>query len=161
MKKIIVLFLLSLSFCGCSSFPFDVQKNSHWSGDIGNAKGSVAIVSVSAERPGDWGALEEEARDLLPLLFSEKSYRVVSDLEGADYAADVKLREREYADGWRTKRSLSVEVRVWKRGALEPLPLSAGRSTIQGKQSLAASRTLNKMLRKAVRNAIRGLPGVK
>ena len=161
MKKIIILFLLSLAFCGCSSLPFDTYGSSRWAGDIVNVLGSVRIISVSAERSGEWGALEKEARDLLPLLFSEESYRVVSHSAGADYSADIKLREREYADGWRTKRSLSVEVRLWKGDVIEPLPLSAGRSLIQGKQSLASSRTLSYMLRKAVRNAIRGLPEFK
>ena len=173
MKRISVLFLLFLFFCSCSSLSFDSSQSSQWGRDIKkvrqNSKGTVRILSVSADRSGEWNSLEREALDLLPLLFSEKSYRVVSQSQAADYSAEVKLREREFADGWRTKRSLSAEVRIWANNAaallagdtFEPLPLSAGRSLIQGKKSLASSKTLTSMLRKAVRNAVRGLPGSK
>ena len=154
---IFVFSLLALGVLpGCSSLPFDPPENSGWTGTIERVRGSVRIVSVSAERSGEWGSLEKETRDLLPLLFSEESYRVVSG--NADYSAEVNVREREYADGWRTKRSLSVEVRLWAGEGSEPLPLSAGRSLIQGKQSLASSKTLSDMLRKAVKNVVAGLP---
>ena len=165
MRKFAILFLLPLVFGGCISFPFDISRNSRWAGEIKttrqNAKATVRIQSVSAERSGEWGSLEKEAIDLLPLLFSEESYMVVQQSAEADYSAEVKLREREYTDGWRTKRSLSAEVRLWERNNTGPLPVSAGRSLIQGKQSLASSKTLTAILRKAVGNAVRGLPGDK
>jgi len=161
MKKIVISFLLILILSGCSSLPFDSSLDSVWEGDIKNPKGSVRILSVSAERSGEWGSLEKEARDLLPLLFSENKYLVVSVLQSADYKAEVQLREREYSDGWRTKHSLSAEVRLWNEGSSGLLPLSAGRVLIEGKKSLASSGTLYNMLRKAVRNAVRGLPEAK
>ena len=149
---------LLVFLAGCSTFPFDSAESSSWKAEKPDKlKGTVQVISVSAEKAGEWGSLEKEATDLLPLLFLEESYRVVSDSEKADYSADVKLREREYPDGWRTKRSLSVEVRLWAGNADGPLPLSAGRSLNQGKKSLASSKTLSVMLHKAIRNAVRGL----
>jgi len=143
---------------GCSSFPPDSTENSSWSPDrISKIRGTIRIVSVSAEKSGDWGSLEKEINDLLPLLFSEELYVVLPASEEADYLVDVKAREREYPDGWRTKRSLSVEVRFWRGNVNDPLPLSAGRSLIQGKQSLASSKTTSSMLRKAIKKAIGGL----
>ena len=158
MKKIIFLLLPPLFFYSCSSLPFDLSQNSKWAGMIENARGSIKIISVSAERSGEWNALKNEITDLLPLFFSGESFRVVSSSVAADYSAEVKAREREYTDGWRTKRSLSVEVRIWEGDENAPLPLSTGRSLIQGKQTLSSSRTLSAMLGKAVKNAIRALP---
>jgi len=145
-------------FMGCSTFPLDSAENSSWtSGRIGKVKGTIRIISVSAEKSGEWGSLEQEINDLLPLLFLEKSYRVVPASGEADYCVEVKAREREYPIGWRTKRSVSVEVRLWKGKVNGPLPLSVGRSMILGKQSLASSKTTSAMLRKAIKKALRGL----
>ena len=147
-----------LFFASCVSFDF--PESSFWaSGDGEEPRGTIRIISVSAEKPGEWGSLEKEMRDLLPLLFSEEAYRVVSPPVQADYSAEVKVREREYTDGWQTKRSLSAEVRLWAgKDSADGLPLSAGRALNQGKQSFASSKTLSSMLRKAVKNAVRGLP---
>ena len=160
-----ILFAVSvLALLGsCASYPFDSQENSSWAAGTGKkVKGSIRIISVSAERSGEWGALEKEAADLLPLLFSERGYHTVSVSSPADYSAEVRVREREYPDGWNTKRSLSAEVRLWageEEGSLViPMPLSAGRALNHGKQSFSSSKTLTAMLRKAVKNAINGLP---
>ena len=145
---------------GCSSF--NSSKDESWSsGEMKEIKGSVRIISVSVERSGEWSSLEKEINDLLPLLFSEESYLVVSPSCLSDYSATVKAREREYPDEWQMSRSLSVEIRLWAAGetdGIEPLPLSAGRSIAHGTQSLASSGVLSDMLRKAVKNAVNGLP---
>ena len=153
-------FLVFILFLGsCSSFSFSSSENSAWAVPTNEKpRGTVRISSVSAEKSGEWGSLEKEITDLLPLLFSEESYLVVSPGERADFTAKVEVREREYLSGWQTKRSLSVELRLWAAGADGPLPLSAGRALVQGRQSLASSQTLDNMLRKAVKNAVRGLP---
>jgi hypothetical protein len=153
-----LIFIQAAFFSGCSSFSVDSTENSSWKPDeIEKAKGTIRIVSVSADKAGEWGSLEKEINDLLPLLFSEESYFVVPASEEADYSVEVKAREREYPEGWRTKRSLSVEVRLWAGNSDGPLPLAAGRSLIHGTKSLASSKTLNTMLRKAIRLAVRRL----
>ena len=157
MKTGLFLFVLMPVFWGCSSLA--LNSSEAWtSGRREKAKGSIRIISVSAERPGDWGSLEKEINAILPLLFYEKSYLVVSSETASDFLADVMVREREYIDGWQTKRSLSAEIRIWDGDGSEPLPLAAGRSIIQGKQSLASSKTIAAMLKKAINNAVRGLP---
>ena len=158
MKYIKFFLVFTASVLG-SCVSFDYFESSSWAWDRGNARGTVQVISVSAEKAGDWGALEKEINDLLPLLFSEEAYLVVSPSARADYSAEVSVREREFPDGWQTKRSLSAEVRLW-RGESFPgqvLPLASGRALNQGKQSFASSVTLSAMLRKAVKNAVRGL----
>jgi hypothetical protein len=155
-RPIMFLLLVPL-FWRCSSFPPSSSKT--WAEkEKEKARGSIRIVSVSAEKPGDWTSLEKEINTVLPLLFSKEALIVVSRENEADYSADVTVREREYINGWQTKRSLSAEVRIWDGDNSEPLPLAAGRYLIQGKQSIASSKTLVFMLKKAVKNATKGLP---
>lgn len=165
---------------GCASFPPDYSTSAAWSAPAPETvKGSVRIISVSAERPGDWGSLEKEINTLVPLFFAEESYCVtppdaaVLD-NAADYTVSVQVREREYQSGWQTRRSLSCVVMIWPGddGASTPgnapsgrtpssrtqLPLAAGRSLIQGTQSLASSKSLGALLKKAIKSAVRGLP---
>ena len=159
--RFFLLLILALIVLGsCVSFHFG--GNSSWATDNKEETvGTVRIISVHAEKPGEWGLLEKEVGDLLPLLFFEKGYIAVSPDEEAALLAEVTVREREYIDGWKTRRSLSAEVRLWAREefADQPLPLSAGRALSNGKQSFASSKTLSAMLRKAVKNAVNGLPG--
>jgi len=168
MKYFKYIFILFTAVLGsCISFSFDSRENSSWaSGDMENLgsfrNGTVQVLSVSAEKSGECLSLENEIRDLLPLLFSEKNFLVVSAPVKADYYADVKIREREYTDRWLTKRSLAAEVRIWSGEFDEilsrPLPLSAGRTLVNGKQSFASSKILSAMLRRAVAGAVKGLP---
>ena len=157
----LLLFGQIILWTSCSSFPVDIPTNTAWATkDMERARGTIRIISVSVERSGEWGSLEKEIRELLPLLFYEESYLVVSPSARADFTGEVVVREREYADGWRTRRSLSAELRLWAGEEFEPLPLSIGRSLIQGRQSLGSSKTLTNILRRVVRNAARGLPEV-
>ena len=156
-----LLFIPALAILG-SCVSFDSSESSSWAGgDSKKVKGTIRIVSVSAEKRGEWGVLENEISALLPLLFFEEACLVVSPSDPADYSAEVTVREREYTDGWQTRRSLSAEARLWADDGSSGLglPVSAGRALNQGKQSFASSKTLSTMLRKAVKNAVRGLPG--
>ena len=157
------LFLVFVLIVAAGCVSFDSSESAFWTtGDGNNTRGTVRIISVSVERSGEWSSIEKEISDLLPLLFSEEAYLMVSPAATADYSAEVKVREREYPDGWETRRSLSAEVRLWPGDSFfeKPLPLSAGRALNHGKQSLASSKTLCAMLRKAVKNAVQGLSRV-
>ena len=151
-----VLVVSVLTACGS----FDLSQGSSWAWDREMSRASIRVVSVSVEKSGEWGSLEKEASDLLPLLFSEHSYLVAPSSARADYAADLKLREREYTDSWQTKRSLSVELRLWADdGSFDGLyPLSTGQALNDGRRSFSSSKTLSAMLRRAVKNAVAGLP---
>ena len=157
----IFLVLITAVLGSCASSPFSSNQSRSWTpGKRTKIKGTIRIVSVSAEKPGEWGALTKEVSDLMPLLFSEKAYLAVSPSQEADYSAEVTVRERDYVNGWKTKHSLSAEVRIWTGAwdGSDPLPLSAGRVLVQGTKSFSSSKTLSNMLRKATRNALRRLP---
>jgi len=159
MKQTLLYCSLLFLFLFGSCSTFGSSENSAWvTANNEKINGTVKLVSVSAEKSGEWGSLEKEISGLLPLLFLEESYLMVSPGEKADFKAEVRVREREYSSGWQTKRSLSVELRLWAADTDGPLPLSAGRALADGRQSLASSQTLGNMLRKAVKNAVSGLP---
>ena len=162
-SNFVLVFIVLAIFGSCVSTSFDSANSSSWKArEKEKAKGTVRIVSVSAEKSGEWGTLEREVKELVPLYFSEKAYVTVSSTAEADYAAEVRVREREYPKGWKTNHSLSVEVRLWA-GEDEglPLPMTAGRAQSQGKKSFSSSKTLSVMLRRAVKNAVRKLPSKK
>lgn len=167
----IVFFAAVLLFFGaCESLPFDYYRGKSWSAPgEGNGTreilGTLCLAAVSVDRTGGWASVEKEIRGLAPLLFGERGYRVISAGEGADYAADIRVREREYASGWQTKRSLAVEVRLWPAGVLNPLdgenaatlPLAAGRVTSLGTRSFSSSETTGRMLALAIKKALKPL----
>jgi hypothetical protein len=160
--NVYLLSLIVMFFGSCASFPFGSEESSSWAlgernGDM--MRGTIRINSVSVEKPGDWGSLEGEIRDLLPLLFSEENFLVVASSAKADYSVEVKLREREYPDRWQTKRPLSAEVRLWKAETeASVFPLSAGRTLVTGRQSFSSSKTLSATLRKAMKKAVQDIP---
>ena len=163
MKKTGFLLLFVIFLASCVSFPFDSGESTSWAGKE-NWKGTVRVVSVTVDKSGEWGSLEREVNDLLPLLFSEEGYLAVSGSSASDFLAGITIREREYTDGWQTKHSLSAEVRIWKGGSDtctdDLLPMSAGRSLSNGRKSFSSSRTLTVLLRKACKNALSGVkPG--
>jgi muconolactone delta-isomerase len=106
--------------------------------------------------------MEKEIAALAPLLFWERGYYFYPDNRRADYVVDVQAREREYTLGWKTKRSLVLEVRLWRDQGEDPrlyqiTPLAAAQITAWGNKSLSSSRRLNQMLRSVVRRSIRAL----
>jgi hypothetical protein len=117
---------------------------------------------VSVDKPGGWVSIEDDLANLTPLLLLERGFLVSGDPEKADYAADVRAWEREYTQGWKTKHSIVMEVRLWnEQGPAAPgyreTPLAAGRVTYQGKKSLVSSRINGPMLKSALRKALRAL----
>jgi hypothetical protein len=154
----------------CESLPFDYYRGKSWSvpGEGNGTRetlGTLCLAAVSVDRTGGWASVEKEIRGLAPLIFGERGYRVISAGEGADYTADIRVREREYASGWQTKRSLAVEVRLWPAGVLNPqdgeyaasLPLAAGRVTSLGTRSFSSSETTGRMLALAIKKALKPL----
>jgi hypothetical protein len=121
------------------------------------------VAAVKTDKVGGWSSVESEATGLLPLLFLERRMKAVGKEEEADYIAELSLREREFHRGWERRSSLSVELRLWSArtaaGEWETaLPLAAGRILVQGDESLSSSRTLDRLLRKAVKTAVATLP---
>jgi hypothetical protein len=156
--KICVL-ILACSLClACSSFP----QSRFWPAlKEDEIAATVWVASVTADKAGGWSSVENEAAALLPLIFLEQRLQTVGEGEDADYIAELTLREREFNRGWKNRASLSVELRLWpaKAGVRETtLPLAAGQVLLQGEDSLSSSRTLGRLLRKAVEQAVKALP---
>ena len=142
----------------CASFP----QSRFWPAlQEDEIAATVWVAAVTADKAGGWSSVENEAAAILPLIFLEQRLRAVGEGEDADYIAELSMREREFSQGWKNRSSLSVELRLWpaKAGARETtLPLAAGQVLLQGEDSLASSRTLGRLIRKAVEQAVKALP---
>jgi len=133
--------------------------------------GKIALLGVSVYRSGGWDSIQSEIAGLAPLLFWKHGLYLVPDAAGADYAADIRLHEREYMSQWRTKRSLALEVRIWAVPAEmadaaafsfdKRLPLAAARVLSSGAHGFSSSHTVNRMLPLAIKNAVKRLHSLK
>ncbi|MDR1419985.1 MAG: hypothetical protein LBI86_06400 [Treponema sp.] len=142
-------FCSALFFFACISFPPQWYGTESWSTskDPRNLP-SIWIAEVSVDLTGVWTAVENEITGLAPLVFWEQGFAAVRAGEAADYEADIWLREREFISGWKTRRSLAAEVRIWKAGERggKNIPLAAGRVTTAGDESFSSSKTAGRML---------------
>jgi hypothetical protein len=159
----VILVFTAMLFFSCESMPVNYSRSKSWLLKNKNLWGTFSLLGVSVDRTGGWDSVEKEIIGLAPLCFWEEGCQMISGGKPADYAADIQLREREYSSGWRTKRSLSVEVRIWayvdgeKSVYAKTLPLAAGRVIATGDRSLSSFETTNRMLSQAIRKAVRQL----
>jgi hypothetical protein len=159
----ICVFTLACFLClagACSSFLVSRSWQALKEGEIA---GTVWVGAIKADKAGGWSSVENEAADLLPLLFLERRLKTVETKEKADYIAKLSLREKEFSRRWKSRTSLSVELRLWssKTAAGEwemTVPLAAGQAFFQGEDSLSSSGTLGRLIRKAVEKAVTALP---
>jgi hypothetical protein len=165
------LLLGSLLLASCASLPPGTGGGNSWySPAAGTLRGGVEIAEVRVDKQTGWLSIEEEIRDLAPLLFLEAGFGGPGSVPaGAPrYRADIQLREREHTLGWKTMRSLSVELRLRplpEAGASPPagkadeasLPLAAGRVIRSGNGSLSSSAVLSRMLDRAIGEALEAL----
>jgi len=161
LKSILIAVIAIILLGSCASLSSSSETASWKAVKRTKGRGTIRITSVSAEKPGEWGSLEKEVNALMPLLLYENRYITVSSDVPADYSAVVTVREREYLIKWKTRRYLSAEVRIWAGDDVynQPLPLSTGRVLLyHEKPGFVSSGTLSVMLRRAVRNAVSGLP---
>lgn len=163
--KITLLLFTIVFLLSCESMPFNYSRSKSWLMGEQPMWGTVSLLGVTVDRIGGWDSVEKDIAALAPLCFWEEGCQVISAGRAADYAADIQLREREYSSGWRTKRSLLVEVRIWPFGDNaagrsvydETLPLAAGRVISMGDRTLSSFDTTNRMLSQAIRKAVRQL----
>jgi hypothetical protein len=127
-----------------------------WPLDNSSDLPSLSLTRVEADKTGGSVQTEKEIADLAPLLFYEHGFKMFDGNGKADYEAEIQVREREYISGWRTKRSLSAEVRI-RSGSSPGRLLAAGLVTAEGDESFSSSRTLRRMLSIAVRKAAAAL----
>jgi hypothetical protein len=163
--KTVTILFFALSLFSCHSTPINGQNSQSWRvPEKSKSKGTIKLVSVSADRGGGRNSLEQEIAVLAPLCFWGERYKTVGSRDHADYAVAISLREREFAVGWRTKRSLAVEVRIWRcvdgdilPEELERLPVSAGRIISTGNVGFSSSKVTGRMLSRAVTAAVKQL----
>lgn len=158
----ITTLVLALFFHSCDSMPASMDQS--WI-VLGRADHTIRLLGVSVDRSGGWDSLEKEVAALAPLYFWQKGCEMTGADGPADYAVFISLREREFSVGWRTRRSLALEVRIWDyRGEapaaelLQTLPLAAGRVVSIGDGSFSSSITTGKMLSRAINRALGSLP---
>jgi hypothetical protein len=159
--------VLAALLISCEALPvnYSLSQSWHMNENARNKKikGTFRLYGVTVDRSGGWDSLQREAEVLAPLYFWKQGYSLRPD--NADYAVDIRVREREYILKWQTRRSLSVDVRVWELGenqadlsGLEQrLPLAAGRVIAAGDRSFSSSQILGRMLSKAVKKAAKHL----
>ena len=179
MKKTCIGLMIILSIpallLSCEALPINYSRSQSWlmPGIAHNAQDSgeahdkswttITLLGVQVDRKGGWDSVEREVANLAPLFFWNQGCRVVAGDEQPVYAADVQVREREFYRGWRTKRSLAVEVRIWDfRNAPaktqdQKLPLAAGRVIAMGERTLSSSETTGRMLSMAIKKAAKRL----
>lgn len=161
--KICFIFLFSvLLFFSCDSIPVSLDQS--WL-VAGKAYRTIRLMGVSVDRSSGWDSLEKEVSAVAPLYFWQKGCELIVSDGPADYAAHISLREREFSVGWRTRRSLALEVRIWAcegempAGELpQKLPIAAGRVVSIGDGSFSSSITTGRMLSRAISRTLDSLP---
>jgi hypothetical protein len=160
-----ILFLGNLGFLSCGSF----SGGKSWSSpETADPARSIRLFNVSVQKSGDWLSVENELTGLAPLIFAEQGYTLFPNAEGEKdgplwtFAADLRVFEREYTQGWETKRSVSVEIRLWRdqggnAEAYQSPPLAAGQFISLGDQTLSSSKHMGAMLTEAVKQALNAL----
>jgi hypothetical protein len=172
MKKIlyagIITAFFALGLLSCESIPVPYSSGRSWYiPETKNAKQTIKLAGISVDRPGNRDSLEREIAVLAPLYFWQNGSTLVVTEGHADYAAHISLREREYTAGWHTRRSISLEVRIWQNDGRPAedfnaaLPIAAGRVVAAGSRSFSSSATTEKMLSRAVKKAAGRLPAIR
>jgi hypothetical protein len=143
---------------GCVSFGYP-PGNSWSSKNRSKMAGTLRLDTVSVDKPSDRTSVEKEIRGRAPLFFLKQRYLLAPEGEPARYRADIRAIEREYISGWKTRRSLSMEVFIWQNEGegRDPVPLAFGRARGTGTISFSSSLTVDRFLRAAVKRAARAL----
>jgi len=172
MKKylqILTASIFTLILFSCEALPVNFSSGQSWlisGNEQDKTWTTLTILSVQVDRSGGWDSVEKEASALAPLYFWDSGCRVVSAEKTPSYAARIQIREREYNSGWKTKKSLAVEVRIWKyEDASESsdiflsqkLPAAVGRVFSNGDGSFSSSETTGRLLSKAIDIAVKEL----
>ncbi len=150
-----LIFCILITSCSTTSKSWSTAKNS-------KPAGTIRLKTVFVDKPNSWFSVEKEIENLTPLLFLDYGYIFLSEDEKADYIIDVHAIEREYISGWKTKRSVSIEVRIWKDDGIDNtpaqfMPLAAGMAIASGNKSLSSSKVLNSLLNSAIKKAVQEL----
>ena len=143
-----------LASCGTyeKSWPRTLSKQN------AEIQGTLQLGTIDVDKPGGSYSIEREITAILPLLFWEMGYVFEPATGGADYIVDVYARERDIQHGWKTKKSISLEVVLWPVQSVRyagdesvRTPYAAGRTVIAGTAGLSVSGHLENLLRKTAK----------
>ncbi|MDR0639307.1 MAG: hypothetical protein LBG27_10495 [Spirochaetaceae bacterium] len=125
-------------------------------------QGTLQLGTIDVDKPGGSYSIEREINAILPLLFWEMGYVFEPATGGADYIVDVYARERDIQHGWKTKKSISLEVVLWPVQTVRyagdesvRTPYAAGRTVIAGTAGLSVSGNMENLLRKTAKKAVK------
>ena len=161
--------LLATIFISCEALPFNYSAGQSWlirENEQEKILATLTLLGVQVDRSGGWDSVEKETVSLAPLYFWNQGCKTVAAEEGPAYAAGIQVREREFNLGWRTKRSLAVEVRIWvfedaPKGGVsvheQKLPVAVGRIVSTGEESFSSSHTTGRLLSMAIEKAVKQL----
>ena len=165
----IVILLNAAILLSCNALPYDDFSSQSWMMPNGAVKRSwttLTLIGVHVDRGGGWNSIETEAALLAPLYFWNRRCKVVLAEEGPEYAAQIWIRERNINLDWNSKKSLSVDVRIWPYEDApddsapvldQKLPAAVGRIVMLGKGSFSSTNKVEEMLSKAIKQAVRKL----
>jgi hypothetical protein len=159
----IIVFSVAAVLLSCEALPFNYSAGQSWLIENVQEKtwATMTVLGVHIDRSGGWDSIEREAASLAPLYFWDKGCRVVAAEEAPQYAARIWIRERDFNHGWKNKKSLAVEVRIWTYEDApvsdQKLPAAVGRVVMTGDTSFSSSDTMGKLLSRAITQAVKQL----
>ena len=166
--KISILLTTAILF-SCKVLPYNNFSSQSWMMPKGTLKRSwttLTVIGVHVDRSGGWNSIETEAALLAPLYFWNRRCKVVPAEDGPEYAAQIWIRERNINLDWNSKKSLTVDVRIWPYEDApddsapvldQKLPAAVGRIILLGEDSFSSSNTVKELLSRAIKQAVRKL----
>ncbi|MDR0503402.1 MAG: hypothetical protein LBH16_08795 [Treponema sp.] len=165
MKKYFLIFI-ALSFTAaafsCAEMPVNYSKSDSWlirENKHNKRRPTLTLLGVQVDMTANRDSIERETMALAPLYFWNRRCKVIPAEENPDYAARIYIRERELRYGLKTKKSLAMEIHIWKfedapaAGAPvyeRKLPAAACRLIFTGDKTFTSSQITGRILSKAV-----------
>jgi len=172
LRKFIILFLPAL-LLSCRGLAVNYSDSQSWivrekriENRIKRNRPTLTLLSVQVDITGNRDSIEKETAALAPLYFWNNGCVVIPADEKPNYAAKINVREREISYGWRTKKSLAMEVHIWKfedaPGIGAPvherkLPVAVSRFITIGENSFSSSQITGNLLKKTISSAAKKL----
>jgi hypothetical protein len=118
--------------------------------------------TIDVDKPGGGRSVEKEIEEILPLILSEQGFVVLRNKENADCIVDVFATERDFYSGWKTEKSVAIEVLLYsakrESGSLnDETSFAVGRTVAQGRLGFSSSKNIEGLLRVSVKKLVRAI----
>jgi hypothetical protein len=158
--------VMTAGLVSCGTYGITYGNGKSWPGALPKQdeeiRGTLQLGTIDVDKPGGSYSIEREINAILPLLFWEMGYVFEPATGGADYIVDVYARERDIQYGWKTKKSISLEVVLWPVQTVRyagdggvRTPYAAGRTVVTGTAGLSVSGNMENLLRKTAEKAVK------